>query len=139
MACNFASLAGHNTIRRLVMGMKMELPTAEEMTQMKDLLRQEMKTGGIGLSTGLAYLPGTYSRTEELVELASVLSEFGGFYASHIRNQGKRITEAIEEAISVGEKNGVPVQISHIKLADEDVWNQLEKLPGRWRRPEPAE
>ncbi len=128
IACNFASLAGHNTIRRRVMELKMESPTAEEMTRMKELLRQEMKAGAIGLSTGLAYLPGTYSRTEELVELASVLSEFGGFYASHIRNQGKRITEAIEEAITIGEKNGIPVQISHIKLADEDVWNQLERI-----------
>lgn len=128
IACNFASLAGHNTIRRQVMGMKMEAPTAEEMARMKDLLRQEMRAGAIGLSTGLAYLPGTYSRTEELVELASVVAESGGFYASHLRNQGKRITEAIEEAITVGEKNGIPVQVSHIKLADEDVWNQLERI-----------
>lgn len=128
MACNFASLAGHNTIRRQVMGMKMEPPTADEMARMKDLLRQEMKAGAIGLSTGLAYLPGTYSRTEELVDLASVVAELGGFYASHIRNQGKRITEAIVEAITIGEKNGIPVQISHIKLADEDVWNQPERI-----------
>ncbi|MCX8160519.1 MAG: D-aminoacylase [Candidatus Saccharicenans sp.] len=128
IACNFASLAGHNTIRRQVMGLKMEAPTAEEMMRMKDLLRQEMLAGAVGLSTGLAYLPGTYSRTEELVELASVLSAVGGFYASHIRNQGKKITEAIEEAITIGEKNGIPVQISHIKLADEDVWNQLERI-----------
>lgn len=128
IACNFASLAGHNTIRRRVMGLKMESPTAEELAGMKELLRQEIKAGAVGLSTGLAYLPGTYSGTEELVELGSVLSEFGGFYASHIRNQGQRITEAIEEAIAVGEKNGIPVQISHIKLADENVWNQLERI-----------
>lgn len=128
IACNFASLAGHNTIRRQVMGMKMEKPTAEEMNRMKELLRQEMAAGAIGLSTGLAYLPGTYSSTEELVELAAVLSQTGGFYASHIRNQGQRITEAIEEAIAVGEKNGIPVEISHIKLAAEEVWNQLERI-----------
>lgn len=128
VACNFASLAGHNTIRRRVMGLKMEAPTPEEMALMKELLRQEMRAGAIGLSTGLSYLPGTYSRTEELVELASVVAELGGFYASHIRNQGKRITEAIEEAITIGEKNGIPVQISHIKLADEDVWNQPERI-----------
>jgi len=130
IACNFASLAGHNTIRREVMGMKMEEPTSEEMARMKNLLRQEMKAGAIGLSTGLAYLPGTYSKTEELVELASVVAGFGGFYASHIRNQGKRITQAIEEAIIIGEKNGIPVEISHIKLADEDVWNQLGMIIG---------
>lgn len=128
IACNFASLAGHNTIRREVMGMKMEEPEPEEMDRMKEVLREEMRTGAIGLSSGLSYLPGTYSKTEELVELASVVSEFGGFYASHIRNQGKRITEAIEEAIIIGEKNRIPVQISHIKLADEDVWNRLEMI-----------
>ncbi|MGB9905893.1 MAG: N-acyl-D-amino-acid deacylase family protein [Candidatus Saccharicenans sp.] len=128
IACNFASLAGHNTIRRQVMGMKMEKPTAEELDRMKELLRQEMAAGALGLSTGLAYLPGTYSTTEELVELASVVGQTGGFYASHIRNQGQRITEAIEEAIAVGEKNGIPVQISHIKLAAEEVWNQLERI-----------
>jgi N-acyl-D-aspartate/D-glutamate deacylase len=86
---------------------------------------QEMKTGAIGLSTGLSYLPGTYSKTEELVELASVLAESGGFYATHLRNQGQRITQAIEEAITIGEKNRIPVQISHIKLADEEVWGIL--------------
>jgi N-acyl-D-amino-acid deacylase len=128
IACNFASLAGHNTIRREVMGMKMAEPTAEELKRMKDLLRQEMKTGAIGLSTGLSYLPGTYSKTEELVELASVLAESGGFYATHLRNQGQRITQAIEEAITIGEKNRIPVQISHIKLADEEVWNKLEMI-----------
>ncbi|HRV06097.1 MAG TPA: D-aminoacylase [Candidatus Saccharicenans sp.] len=128
IACNFASLAGHNTIRRQVMGMKMGEPDAEEMARMKDLLRQEMAAGAIGLSTGLAYLPGTYSKTEELVELASVVAETGGFYASHIRNQGKNITVAIEEAIKIGEENHLPVEISHIKLADEDVWNQLELI-----------
>lgn len=128
IACNFGSLAGHNTIREKVMGMKMDEPTAEEIRQMKELLRQEMRAGALGLSTGLAYLPGTYSKTEELVELASVVAEFGGFYASHIRNQGKRITEAIEEAITIGEKNHLPVEISHIKLADEDVWNELERI-----------
>jgi N-acyl-D-amino-acid deacylase len=128
IACNFGSLAGHNTLREKVMGMKMGEPTAEEMRQMKELLRQEMKAGALGLSTGLGYLPGTYSKTEELVELASVVAEFGGFYASHIRNQGKRITKAIEEAIAVGERNHIPVEISHIKLADEDVWNRLEMI-----------
>lgn len=128
MACNFGSLAGHNTIREKVMGMKMSPPTAEEMQKMKELLRQEMKAGALGFSTGLAYLPGTYSTTEELVELASVLKETGGFYATHMRNQGKRIRQAIEESIAIGEKNGLPVEISHIKLADEAVWNQLDLI-----------
>jgi len=128
IACNFGSLAGHNTLREKVMGMKMGEPTAEEMDRMKELLRQEMKAGALGFSTGLAYLPGTYSKSEELVGLGSVVAEYGGFYASHIRNQGKRITQAIEEAIAIGERNHIPVEISHIKLAHEDVWNRLEMI-----------
>ncbi|MGQ9671616.1 MAG: N-acyl-D-amino-acid deacylase family protein [Candidatus Aminicenantales bacterium] len=128
ISCNFGSLAGHNTIRKEVMGMKMASPTKEEMERMKALLAEELEAGALGLSTGLAYLPGTYSTSAELVELGSVVKRYGGFYASHIRNQGKKIREAIEEAIRVGEENDLPVEISHIKLADEDVWNRLELI-----------
>jgi N-acyl-D-amino-acid deacylase len=128
ISVNFGCLVGHNTIRQQVMGFKMSAPTEEEMEKMKDLVDQEMKAGAIGFSTGLAYLPGTYSKIDEIVQLASVISGYGGIYASHIRDQGLHITEAIEEAISIGEKNGIPVQISHIKLADEAVWNQLERI-----------
>jgi len=110
------------------MGMAMDAPTTEQMEQMKALLRQEMQAGGIGLSTGLAYLPGTYSGSAELVELASVLSPWGGLYATHLRDQAEGITESIEEALLVGEKNGIPVQISHIKLADDRVWGELERI-----------
>ncbi len=127
-APNFGTLIGHNTLRREVMGMAMEPPTAEQMEQMKALLRQEMHAGGMGLSTGLAYLPGTYSESAELVELASVLSPSGGLYATHLRDQAEGITESIEEALLVGEKNGIPVQISHIKLADDRVWGELERI-----------
>lgn len=127
-APNFGTLIGHNTIRREVMGMAMEPPTAEQMEHMKALLRQEMQAGGLGLSTGLAYLPGTYSDTAELVELGSVVALFGGLYATHLRDQAEGITESIEEALLVGEKNGIPVQISHIKLADDKVWGELERI-----------
>lgn len=125
IAINFGCLVGHNTIREKVMGMKTEDPTPEEMAEMKRLIEEEMKAGGLGFSTGLAYLPGTYSKTEEIVELASVAARFGGVYASHLRDQGKKITEAIEEAIEVGRRNRMTVEISHIKLADEAVWNKL--------------
>lgn len=125
---NFGSLVGHNTIRREVMEFKMEEPTAEEMTQMKSLIDQEMKSGGLGFSTGLSYLPGIYSKTEEIVELASAVSSYDGIYASHIRDQAQHITEAIEEAILIGEKNNLTVQISHIKLADDEVWGETERI-----------
>jgi N-acyl-D-amino-acid deacylase len=87
-----------------------------------------MKAGALGLSTGLAYLPGTYSKTEEIIELASVAAKYSGIYASHLRDQGSKITEALNEAIAVGERLRMPVQISHIKLAEEDVWNETERI-----------
>jgi len=130
IALNFGCLVGHNTIRERVMGLKMEEPTEEEMAEMKRLIDQEMRAGALGFSTGLAYLPGTYSKTNEIVELASVAARYGGIYASHIRDQGKKITEAIEEAIEVGRRNRMKVQISHIKLADEAVWNEIDRISG---------
>ena len=130
VSVNFGCLIGHNTIRRKVMGFKMEAPTEEEIEKMKALVDEEMKAGALGFSTGLSYLPGIYSKTEEIVQLASVISRYGGIYATHLRDQGRHITEAIEEAIEIGERNNIPVQISHIKLADDAVWYQLEMITG---------
>ena len=125
---NFGVLIGHNTLRREVMGMAMEPPSPDQMERMKTLLDQEMRAGGLGLSTGLSYLPGTYATSEELVELASAVKPHGGLYATHLRDQGERIAEAIFEAIRIGESNGIPVQISHIKLADDKVWGEPERI-----------
>jgi N-acyl-D-amino-acid deacylase len=128
ISINFACLVGHNTIRREVMGYKMDSPTEEELQKMKALIEEEMKAGAIGFSTGLSYLPGIYSKTEELVEMASAVAPYQGIYATHLRDQGLHITEAIEEAIEIGEKNRIPVQISHIKLAHDGAWGQLERI-----------
>ncbi|MBS3818068.1 D-aminoacylase [bacterium] len=128
ISLNFACLIGHNTIRREVMGLKKTLPTTEEMKEMKKLIHQEMKAGAVGFSTGLSYLPGSYSNKEEIVELASAVAPYNGIYASHIRNQGDHITRAVKEAIQVGEKNDIPVQISHIKLAKDSVWGEIERV-----------
>lgn len=125
---NFACLIGHNTIRRLVMEYRMERPTAQETSRMKQLIREEMLAGGLGFSTGLSYLPGRYSDTQELIDLASAVAPFGGLYATHMRDQGEQITEAIEESIRIGEANGITIQISHIKLAKDSVWGQLERI-----------
>jgi len=128
ISLNFGCLIGHNTIRREVMGFKMEAPSPEEMDQMKTLVDQEMRAGGMGFSTGLSYLPGIYSQTEEIIELVSAVAPYGGVYASHLRDQGLHITEAIEEAIQIGEKNGLPVQISHVKLAHDAVWFEISRI-----------
>jgi len=130
MSINFGCLVGHNTIRREVMGLKMDPPSFAELDRMKTLIRQEMEMGTLGFSTGLSYLPGAYSNTSELVSLVSAIVPFGGIYTSHIRDQGKKITESIQEAIEVGEKNNIPVLISHIKLAEDAVWGKPEMITG---------
>ncbi|MBD3415162.1 MAG: amidohydrolase family protein [Candidatus Aminicenantes bacterium] len=122
---NFGSLVGHNTIRRQVMGYSMDKPTPHQIQKMKALITEEMKAGALGFSTGLAYIPGTYSDTEELIQCVSAIKPFGGIYATHLRDQGKHITQSIKEAIEIGEKNNVPVQISHIKLAEDSVWGKI--------------
>ncbi len=128
IALNFGSLIGHNTIRRNVMGFSMEAPTAEQIEQMKALITQEMEAGGLGLSTGLSYLPGIYSRTDELVKLAAAVAPYHGVYATHLRDQGQNIRTAIEEAITIGKLNGIQVQISHIKLSEDSVWGELDRI-----------
>lgn len=123
---NLAVLVGHNTIRHQVMGDEDRAPTEAELGRMEALVRQEMEAGAIGLSTGLAYVPGRYSTTAEIARLAKVTRPYRGIYATHMRNQGSRIREAIEEAIQVGREAGVPVQISHIRLAEKEVWGRRE-------------
>ncbi len=128
MALNFASLIGHNTIRKLVMGKDDRLPTSEELTRMKDLVDQEMRAGAIGFSTGLAYVPGRYSNTEEIIELVKMIAPYRGIYCTHMRNQGKEIKAAILESIRISREAKVPLEISHIKLAVEEVWGNYEMI-----------
>lgn len=124
---NIASLAGHNTVKRLAMGLGNRTPTAEEMGRMQSLMRKAMSDGAVGLSTGLIYLPGMYSKTEEIVALARIASEKGGVYATHMRNEGLRVTEAIGEALSIGRQAGIPVQISHFKISGPVNWGRSKE------------
>lgn len=112
-ALNVASLVGHGTIRTAVMGVDNRPPSSREMEEMKALVAQTMKEGAFGLSSGLVYLPGCFAETSELVELCKVVAEHRGFYASHIRGERETIVEALKEAIEIGEKAKVPVQVSH--------------------------
>lgn len=121
---NIATLIGHNTVRRAVLGEYQRDPTAEEQLQMEQLVEKAMQDGAVGLSTGLIYVPGTYSKTEEVVGLAKAASKFGGVYASHIRSEGDNVTEAIDEAISIGEVANMPVEISHFKVTYKPNWGR---------------
>ncbi len=127
-APNWGLLVGHNTVRSRVMGYRPGPPTGEEMRRMRALVEEEMRSGALGFSTGLSYLPGVYSSEAEVVELAGVAGRLGGFYATHLRDQGPGIEAAIEEAVRVGEPHGMRVEISHIKLADETVWGRLDLI-----------
>lgn len=127
---NIASLIGHNTVRRMVMGEKDRLATLEEQQQMEALVEKAMKDGAVGLSTGLIYLPGLYSNTEEVVGLAKAASKYNGVYASHIRNEENGVVDAINEAINIGKQANIPVQISHFKVSGPANWGRSkETLP----------
>jgi N-acyl-D-amino-acid deacylase len=121
---NVASLAGHNTIRRIGMGLLDKSPTPDEQHKMDSLMQDAMEDGAVGLSTGLIYLPGMYAKTEEIVSLARIAGQKGGVYATHMRNEGGKVTEAIEEALTIGRQAEIPVQISHFKVAGRANWGR---------------
>jgi N-acyl-D-amino-acid deacylase len=123
---NAAFLVPHGTLRVAAMGWERRAPTEDELAAMKEYLAEGMASGAVGLSTGLIYRPGTYAKTEELIELARVVARFGGIYASHIRDEGDRLLEAVEEAIRIGEEAGVPVQISHHKASGQRNWGRTK-------------
>ena len=129
VAVNVASYAGHGTLRAQVMGEDYERhATPEEVADMADLLRAELEAGALGLSSGLEYDPGSFSTTEEVVELARVAAAHGGRYISHIRSEDQYFWEAIEEIIEIGHEAQLPVQVTHIKLAMNRWWGQTERL-----------
>jgi dihydroorotase/N-acyl-D-amino-acid deacylase len=115
-------LIGHNAVRAEVMGNENRAPTASEQARMETLVKAAMDDGAFGMSTGLIYLPGTYSETDEVIALARVVSAEGGIYASHMRSEFDKIVEAIEEAITIGREAGLPVHLSHFKIADNTMW-----------------
>lgn len=124
LSVNVATLIGHNTIRREVMGTANRLPTQTEIQQMQALVATAMKQGAVGLSTGLIYIPGTYSNTDELVALSKIAAQYNGLYASHMRDEGDSVMHAINEAITIGEQANIPVQISHFKVSGQQNWGK---------------
>jgi len=119
---NFATLIGHNTVRRAVMGTDNRDPTIAELAKMKALVWKGLVDGAVGFSTGLQYVPGTYSKTPEIIELARVAANAGGLYASHMRNEGTALEESVQEALRVGADAGARVQISHLKVDSPNRW-----------------
>lgn len=130
LAVNISSLIGHNTVRTKVLGLDNRAPSTAEQQQMNELVEKAMKDGAVGFATGLIYLPGTFSKTEEVVELAKSSSKYGGIYASHIRDEANEVVKAIEEAINIGEQAKMPVEISHFKIASGALWGQTATTLG---------
>ena len=129
VAVNVAAYAGHNAIRREVLGSDGDrLATPAEMERMEALLARDMMAGALGLSTGLEYDPGRSSDPDEVLRLARVAARYGGRYISHIRSEDRDLWSAVDELIDIARKTGMPVQLSHAKLAMRDLWGQAPAL-----------
>jgi N-acyl-D-aspartate/D-glutamate deacylase len=119
---NAALLAGHGQIREMVMGMENREPTSEELLKMKAIVQEAMEQGASGLSTGLEYLPGRYGKTDEVIELAKVIAPYGGIYHTHMRNEGERLLDAVNETVSIAKESGARTHISHFKAVRKKNW-----------------
>jgi N-acyl-D-amino-acid deacylase len=130
LSVNVATLIGHNDVRKAVMGRANRDATENELQQMEALVEKAMNEGAVGFSTGLIYIPGTYAKTPEIIRLATAASKHNGVYASHIRDEGDSVTQAITEALAIGKAANMPVQISHFKLSGQQNWGRSrETLP----------
>ena len=125
LGCNVMTLAGHGTIRKAVLGFERRAPTALELGRMQAILGRAMEDGAVGFSTGLEYLPGGYADIDEQAALAQVAREAGGFYATHIRNEGDTLVESVQEAIDVAERAQVALQLSHHKAEGRQNWGKV--------------
>jgi N-acyl-D-aspartate/D-glutamate deacylase len=126
MPMNVVQTVGHTRVRKLVIGDVDRRPTPEELARMQALVRGAMSAGAIGVSTALIYPPAVYADTAEIAALAQVAGEFGGGYFTHMRNEGDRLLEAIDEALEIGTRAGTPVHIFHLKAAGRANWPKME-------------
>jgi N-acyl-D-amino-acid deacylase len=135
VAINLGTFVGATEVREYVLQFENRPPTPAELEKMKALVAEAMKDGALGLSTSLIYSPAIYAKTDELIELAKVAAQYGGIYASHIRNEGDHINEALDEAFRIGREAKIGVEIWHLKVAGKDMWG---KMPGVLKKIEDA-
>jgi|YelNatPaOPRAMG01_1025707.scaffolds.fasta_scaffold09254_2 N-acyl-D-amino-acid deacylase len=129
VSLNVATLVGHGTVRRRAMGGSFDRPpTAAELSQMRALVAQAMRQGALGLSTGLIYPPGSFAQTEEIIELARMAAAYDGIYASHMRNEGRQILQALDELFRIARTAGIRAQVSHIKLSGPAAWGRATEV-----------
>jgi N-acyl-D-aspartate/D-glutamate deacylase len=131
VSCNVASFIGATTIREYVIGFEDKPPTPEQLDQMRELVRKEMEAGALGIGTSLIYPPAFYAKTEELIELCKVVAKYGGKYISHMRSEGNRLLEALDELIRISREAEIPAEVYHIKAAGKQNWGKLDNLLSR--------
>lgn len=124
---NVGSMVGQGSIRSAVVGQENRRATAEEIERMKAMVEQAMRDGAFGLSTGLFYVPGTFTPTEEVIELARAAGRMGGYHISHMRDEASRVLESVRETIRIGEEGGLPTQVTHHKVIGKPYWGASEE------------
>jgi N-acyl-D-amino-acid deacylase len=128
ISCNVASFVGAATVRENVLGSKNIAPTKQELEKMKTLVRQAMEEGAMGVGSALIYAPGFYAKTDELIELCKVAAEYDGMYISHMRSEGNRFAEAVDELIKIANDAKIRAEIYHLKAAGKQNWGKLDKI-----------
>ena len=128
VSCNVASFVGAATVRENVLGSKNVAPNAKELEKMKALVKQAMEEGAMGVGSALIYAPGFYAKTDELVELCKVASLYGGSYISHIRSEGNRFTQAVDEVLSIAKQANIHCEIYHLKAAGKQNWSKIDAV-----------
>src|SRR5687768_13339307 len=128
VSCNVASFIGATTIRDFVIGLEDKQPTPEQLEQMRELVRQEMEAGALGIGTSLIYPPAFYARTEELIELCKVAAKYQGKYISHLRSEGNQLLEALDELLRISKEAGIPAEVYHIKAAGQSNWQKMDAM-----------
>jgi N-acyl-D-amino-acid deacylase len=131
VSTNVASFVGATTVRQHVLGMANVAPTPAQLERMRTLVRQAMQDGALGVGTSLIYAPASYSTTDEIIALCQVAAEFGGSYISHIRSEGDRLLEAIDELIRIAREARIPAEIYHLKAAGEANWPRIDAAIGK--------
>src|SRR5947199_704767 len=131
VSCNVASFIGATTIRENVIGFEDKAPTPEQLDHMRELVRKEMEAGALGIGTSLIYPPAFYAKTDELIELCKVAAKYQGKYISHMRSEGNRLLEALDELIRIRREAGIPAEVYHIKAAGQPNWGKIDNLLSR--------
>jgi N-acyl-D-amino-acid deacylase len=131
ISCNVASFLGATTVREYVIGWEDKQPTPQQFDQMRELVRKEMEAGALGIGTSLIYPPAFYAKTDELIEMCKVAAKYQGKYISHMRSEGNRLFEALDELLRIAREANIPAEVYHIKAAGQRNWPKEDELLSR--------